>query len=378
MNNRMKICIVGPSYPFRGGIAHYMTLLFKELKKSHEVKFFSFKKQYPLWLFPGKTDRDTSKQTIADSEIRPLLHSMNPLSWIHVFSQIRKYAPDLVIFPWWVAFWAPQFGTISWLVKKCKISKVLFICHNVVEHEANFLTKVLTKLVLKNGNCFIVHSDGDLANLKSILPEAKVAKSYHPTYEVFRQKGFDKKKAMDALDLSGNIILFFGFVRKYKGLRYLIEALPHILKQIDVTLLVVGEFWKDKSDYLELIEKLDIAKNVRIVDKYVPNEEVSLYFAACDLVVLPYTSATGSGIAQIAFSCEKPVITTKVGSLKEVVQDNETGFLVEANAPSSLSDAVVRFYSEAKEQEFVENIRNNHGKFSWENMRRDIEQLCSD
>lgn len=190
----MKISIIGPSYPFRGGIAHYMTLLFKELAQHHEVRFFAFRRQYPTWLYPGKTDKDTSKTAIKDEHIEIVLDSMNPFSWFAVFSRIQKSQPDILIIPWWTAFWTPQFWTIAKLCKMFTKVKILFICHNAVEHEANFITKILTKIVLKNGDYFIVHSNDDLKYLNHILPNTKVFKSFHPTYEVFKQNGLDKEK----------------------------------------------------------------------------------------------------------------------------------------------------------------------------------------
>lgn len=373
----MKICLVGPSYPFRGGISHYTTLLYRNLKKKHELKLYAFKRQYPNWLFPGKTDKDPSKFFIADTEIELCLDSMNPVTWLEIFFKVKKFNPDLVIFPWWVAFWTPQFGTISLLIKKFTKTKILFICHNVVEHEANNLTRFLTKIVLRNGDFFIVHSEDDSRNLRNIIPDAKVLKTHHPTYKVFKQNGWDREKARQTLGIgtSKNIILFFGFVRKYKGLQYLIEALPLILKHINLTLLIVGEFWKDKSNYVEQIKRLTIEDKVKIIDKYVPNEEVGLYFAACDVVVVPYISATGSGIVQLAFGCEKPVITTRVGSLSEVVKHGKTGYLIKPSDTGSIVNAVFDFYRQEKEKEFVGNIKNESARFSWEKLVKAIENL---
>ncbi len=374
----MKICIIGPSFPFKGGIAHYMTLLYKELKEHHVVRFYSFKRQYPAWLYPGQTDKDTSKSVIADEGIEPRLDSMNPISWFEVFFKIREFAPDIVILPWWVAFWAPQFGTLTRLIKTFTKTKILLICHNVVEHEASFLTRALTKFVLEKGDFFVVHSEDDLKNLKAILPDAKVSKSHHPTYEVFKQNGWDKDRARKELNITGNTILFFGFVRPYKGLTYLIDALPKILEHLEINLLVVGEFWKDKGRYLEQINKLGLRNRIKIIDKYIPNEEVNKYFAASDVVVLPYTSATGSGIVQTALGCERPVITTRVGSLNDVIKNGKTGYLVEPKDSKSLADAVVNFYSSDREKEFVESIKKDCDEFSWKKMRQKIEVLVNE
>jgi glycosyltransferase involved in cell wall biosynthesis len=184
----MKICVIGPSYPFKGGIAHYTTLLYKELKKYHDVKFLSFKRQYPAWLYPGGSDKDESNKALGDDSVIQMLDSLNPITWIKVFFEVKKYSPDLVIFPWWVAFWAPQFGMISWLIKKFTESRVLFICHNVNEHEDNKISRMLTKYVLKKGDYFVVHSDDDLNNLRNMIKNPRVVKSFHPTYEVFGEE----------------------------------------------------------------------------------------------------------------------------------------------------------------------------------------------
>lgn len=352
-----------------------MTLLYKELKKQHQVRFLAFKRQYPAGLYPGDTDRDTSRTPIMDSQIEPALDSLNPLTWFQVFLKIKAFSPDLVIFPWWVSFWTVQFWTISFLIKRFLKIKVLFVCHNVVEHEANAISKLCTKFVLKNGDYFIVHSEAERRNLKDIIPRAKITKAFHPTYEVFKQNGWDKKKAQAALDISGNVILFFGFIRPYKGLVHLLEALPNVLKRVELTLLIAGEFWGDENRYLAQIERLGIKDRVKIIDRYIPNEEINLYFAASDVVVVPYSAATGSGIVQVAFGCERPVITTKVGSLGEVVQDGRTGYLVEPNNAKSLAQAIVNFYIFGKEDEFAHNIKTAKREFSWAKMRQQIEAL---
>lgn len=371
----MKIILVGPSYPFRGGISHYMTLLFRELKKSHNVKFYAFKRQYPKLLYPGKTDKDISNVTIKEKDIENVLDSLNPLSWWKVFKKIKHENPELVIFPWWVSFWAPQFWTICFLIKKFVKVKILFICHNVIEHESSIIGRLATRCVLKKGDYFIVHSSEDLNNLVNLLPNSNVKKTFLPTYKVFNFKNIDKQEAKSKIDLKGKTLLFFGFIRPYKGLKYAIEALPLILKKIDVTLLIVGEFWKDKQEYLDQIKDLGLGERVKIVDRYIPNEKVGLYFSACDIVLLPYISATGSAIVQIAFAFSKPVIASKVGCLPEVVSDKKTGYLVNSKEPQAIAEAVIDYYEENKEQEFMKNIEAEKEKFSWNKLVKVIESF---
>jgi glycosyltransferase involved in cell wall biosynthesis len=181
--------------------------------------------------------------------------------------------------------------------------------------------------------------------------------------------------ARKQLDIYGNIVLFFGFVREYKGLEYLLRAMPLIIKEIDVKLMIVGEFWNDKKKYMDLISDMSLKDNVHVIDKYVPNEEVSKYFNASNLVVLPYTSATGSGIVQLAFGCGRPVVTTTVGSLREVVDDGKTGYLVEPMNPNAIAQAVKKYFIFNKEEPFKENIKEQRERFSWKKMRENIEAL---
>jgi glycosyltransferase involved in cell wall biosynthesis len=366
MKKIMKICMIGPSYPFRGGISHYTTLLYRNLKKKHDITFYAFKRQYPTWLFPGKTDRDYSNMHLKEKYAE---------TWWQVFLKIKKDNPAMLIIPWWVSFWTPQFFIITTLLKICTQIKILFICHNVVEHESKLIDKICTRIVLKKGDYFIVHSGEDLENLKKIMADAKIKRSFHPTYEVFCTGSITKNEARRKLKLENNTILFFGFVRPYKGLDYLIEAMPSILKHLDVTLLIVGEFWRGEEEYRLQIEKLGMGDNVRIINEYIPNEDVELYFAASDLAVLPYVSVTGSGIVQTAFGCNKPIVSTSTGSLPEVIDDMRTGYIVPAGNSEALANAVVSFYKEGKEEEFVNNIKKDREKFSWDRIVEIIESF---
>jgi glycosyltransferase involved in cell wall biosynthesis len=235
--------------------------------------------------------------------------------------------------------------------------------------------KILTRVVLRNGDGFVVHSEEDRNNLLAMFPRAKVKKTFHPTYEVFDMGNIEIDHIRKRLGIDGNIVLFFGFVRPYKGLKYLILALPEVLSQVTVTVLVVGEFWKDKEEYLQLIERLGIENNVVIIDQYVPNEEIQDYFSAADLVVQPYVSATGSGIVQTAFAFNKSVVATEVGSLPEIIENGKTGYLVPAEDPEKLARAIVRFFVEGKSEEFSRNIEKAKYRFSWDRMVDCIEQL---
>ncbi len=369
----MKICLIGPTYPFRGGISHYMTLLYRCLKQQHEVYFLAFKRQYPSWLFPGVTDKDFSLLQIREEGVEYLIDSLNPFTWFKVFLQIKRRKPVMVIIPWWVAFWTPQFWTIATLVKAYTQARILFICHNVMEHEYRGVKKLCTQIVLKKGDHFIVHSGEDYENLKKLVTHADIKPSVMPIFNIFHYEHISKQHARKQLNLEGNTILFFGFVRPYKGLKYLIEAMPIILQDLQVSLLIAGEFWEKEEDYWEQIQTLGIQEKIKIVNKYIPNEEVEQYFAASDLVVLPYVSATGSAVVQTAFGCHKPVVSTNVGSLSEIITHEKTGYLIPPGNPQAIASAIISFYKNGKEEEFVSNIMLEHNKFSWESMVASIE-----
>jgi len=366
----MKICIIGPTHPFRGGISHYTTLLFRCLKKHHPTTFIAFKRQYPQWLYPGETDHDLSEKPIQEKDVNHLLDSLNPLSWLKVARKVQSLDVDLVIIPWWTSFWTLPFFSMNWLIKRRSPAKILFICHNVKEHESSIINQICTRIVLRMGDLHIVHSKEDYQNLKQMLPGSTIIQGFHPSYETLQENKLTREKARNKLGVDGKVLLFFGFIRPYKGLSYLLDSMPAIIKQLgsNVQLMIVGECWKDEQQYSKKIQELEIEKHILRENKYVPNEEISLYFSAADLVVIPYSTATGSGILQIAFGCEKPVVATRVGALADDVIDGKTGFLVQPNNPKDLAGAVVRFFDEDKGKIFSKNIQETKDQFSWDRM----------
>ena len=253
----MKFGLVGPTFPFRGGIAAHTTLLEHAMRKRHDVVFVSFKRQYPTWIYPGPSDRDESEGGIRPLQASALLDSMNPWTWYQTAKRLVSERVDVVILPWWVSFWSPQFLTILSLVRHRSNAKILFVCHNVEAHESKFFDKVLTRMVLKKGDFFIVHSKADEDNLRTLLPGSVIRRQFHPTYDAFNS-AMTSETCRKAIDVTHPVILFFGFVREYKGLKYLIAAMPEILAKIPATLLIVGEFWKDKAVYLKMIDDLGI------------------------------------------------------------------------------------------------------------------------
>lgn len=376
----MKIYIIGPTYPYRGGISHYNTLLCENLKKRHDVKSVSFKRLYPSFLYPGKDQKDLNSKINIKTDSEYLIDSINPLTWIHTFLSVKKEQPDILIFQWWTPFFTPVYFTISFLTRYLANTKILMICHNVLPHEKKKIDKILTKMVYKNVDFFIVHSEEDLRNLRTLIPNAKAKQTHHPTYEYFKTGNkidlhLHSKEELN-LNLKNKTILFFGFVREYKGLNYLIEAMPKVLEKQKVDLLVVGEFWEDKENYIDQVKQLGIENYVHIIDRYVPNEEVNLYFSVADVVVLPYISATQSGIIQIAYGFDKPVITTNVGGLSDVVKNGKTGYIVPSEDAKALSKAIVSYFEGNKEREFQANIKKQKDIFSWNKMVETIENFC--
>jgi glycosyltransferase involved in cell wall biosynthesis len=374
-----KIAVLGLSYPFRGGIAHHSTLLVRELRKKHTVKFITLSRQYPERLFPGKSQYDISNRGL-DEENYALIDSLNPATWLRVSFGLKREKFDLVIVQWWNPFFAPAFGTIVNALTLISDSKVCFLCHNVLPHESTLLDRLLSRYAFLRSKYFIVHSDEDRRHLLSMKPCAVVKKNVHPTYSIFGDfAAYEKEQARRELGIAPDkkTLLFFGLVRPYKGLKYLIQAMERVSKSIDCVLLVAGEFYESKQEYLGLIRELALEGHIIIRDEYVKNEAVSLYFSAADVVVLPYVTATQSGIVQIAFGLNKPVITTNVGGLPEAVEDGKTGFVVDPASPEQLAEAILKFYQGNYETEFSERIKEISHTFSWEAEVSSIESFLT-
>jgi len=375
-----KIAVLGLSYPFRGGIAHYSTLLVRELRKQHAVKFITLSRQYPELLFPGKTQYDHSARELTE-ENYALIDSVNPASWLRVAFALKREKVDLVVVQWWNPFFGLAFGTIANLLTLLSDSKICFLCHNVLPHESTLLDRILSRYAFLRSKYFIVHSDEDKRHLLSMKPNAVVRKNVHPTYTIFGDfAAYGKIQARTELGIAPGkkTLLFFGLIRPYKGLKYLILAMAGIVKSIDCVLLVVGEFYEPKEQYLSLIKQLGLEEHIVIRDEYVKNEAVSLYFSSADVVVLPYVTATQSGIVQIAFGLNKPVITTNVGGLPEAVEDGKTGFLVDPESPEKLAEAILKFYEGNYETKFSERIKETSHAFSWDAAVSNIESFLAD
>lgn len=369
----MKIILVGTTFPFRGGLAAFNERLAREyIAQGHEVEIFTFSLQYPSFLFPGKTQLSAEK-TPDDLIIHQTINSVNPLSWIKTGRAIKRKAPDKVIFCYWMAFMAPCFGTIARIVGKSMTSRIGLI-HNMIPHEPSILDKLFPKY-------FVNSMDGFLAMAESVKQDIKhfdktnkpIAVSPHPIYDHYGDI-IDKKLAIQKLGLSAEFsyILFFGFIRHYKGLGLLLEAFADDrLSKFPVKLIVAGEFYEDSAPYYELIEKLKLEEFVELRTEFIPDTEVRNYFCAADIVAQPYRTATQSGVSQIAYHFETPMLVTNVGGLAEIVPHGKVGYVVDVE-PIKIADALVDFYENQKSELFIQNIKTEKLKYAWSKMTEAI------
>lgn len=354
-----RVAIIGPAYPLRGGNALFVAHLYDSLRVDHDAYVVSFRRLYPSLLFPGKTQLNLSRDPVKSTPSRQLIDSVNPLTWIAAARWItdRRRRPDLVIFVWWNPFFGICYGLLARMLKSWSGAGVVFACENVVSHENRFVDKFLTRFALSAADYFLVLSGVVSRRIHALFPTIPVRQAALPIYDCYAGAGVSRESARAELGLSKPTLLFFGYVRAYKGLDYLLRALPRVLERTEVQLLVVGEFYDDRSKYDRLVDEHGIGGSVTIVDEHVPDEDVAKYFTASDVVVLPYVSATQSGITQVAYAFGLPVISTDVGGLPEVVRDGETGYIVRAEDEEALADAIVRYFSGGERERLSENVK---------------------
>jgi glycosyltransferase involved in cell wall biosynthesis len=339
----MRIALIGPTHPYRGGVSQHTTLLCRHLRRSHAVDFISFRRQYPQWLFPGKTDKDPSRSPDIEPCAR-LLDAADPSTWEPAARRAAGFRPDALVLVWWVPFFAPAWWFIVRKVRARLRVPVIFICHNVLPHETNAWMARIVRSALGLADGFVVHSEADRGRLLGLRPGAPVIRcpiAPHPSLPPFRGT---RRAARAELGIGGRspVFLFFGFVRPYKGLDLLLDAMTLVTaRRPGAALLVVGEFWEPVEKTRRRIRELNLGDSVRIVDRYVGNEEVGVYFAACDAVVLPYRSATQSGVPQMAASLGRPAVVTDVGGLAENVRRTGMGRVVPTGDPAALARAML-------------------------------------
>ncbi len=364
-----RIVILGSAHPLRGGLAAFNERLANEyIALGNEVIIFTFSLQYPSFLFPGKTQY-SDEPAPSKLDIRVKVNSINPLNWVSVGNEIKKLKPDVLLIKFWLPFMAPCFGTIARIVKGNKKTKVICILDNVLPHEKRIGDKNLIHYFIKACDGFIAMSNQVKNDLKLFYNGKNVRLVQHPVYDLFG-KPVNKTEACKTLqlDASVNYLLFFGFIRKYKGLDLLLEALADVrLKNKNIKAIIAGEFYEDKNYYDEIINRLQLRDQLILRSAFIADSQVKYYFGACDLVVQPYRSATQSGISQIAYHFEKPMVVTNVGGLPELVHDNITGFVVEPE-PLLISDAILKFYSDDYAVKFAPHLKEEKKKFSWDVM----------
>jgi len=374
-NEKRRFCLIGPTYPYRGGISHYNTCLMRELAKRHEVRAINFSRLYPGFLFPGKTQLDESTTPlVADSE--RAIDSINPFTWIGAGFRAARMRPDVTLVQWWHPFFAPAVFTICSILRLMRRGKVIFVCHNVLPHEKSLVDRLLARLAFAAADGFLVQSCEDREKLLRIRRKAPVAVHPVPIFDFFGTGSATKEGARRAIGAGdGPLLLFFGYIRAYKGLTYLIDAMPLVREKVPAELVVVGEFYEDSRPYRSLAARLGLGEAVRFEERYVGNEEVESYFVASDLVILPYVSATQSGIMQIAIAFDRPVVVTDVGGLPEAVVPEKTGFVVPPRDPDALARAIVRFFEEGWGARMAPFFANEKKRFSWEAMVEALDGL---
>ena len=361
----LKIFIIGPAFPLRGGPAQFNENLCLELnKEGHDAQIISYKLQYPNFLFPGSSQFEKSGSAPLGIKIHTILNTINPFNWLMVARFIRKQKPDFILFRYWLPFFGPCLGTIGKLVKSH--TKVLALTDNIIPHEKRIGDHVFTKYFVKNCDGFIAMSKVVLNDLSIFTQNLNKAYSPHPMYENYGDLiSIDLARKKLNLNPHDKIILFFGLIRHYKGLDILLEALaaPEIKNQ-GIKLLIAGEFYDDKNFYLQLIKKLKLQDHVIVHDKFIPNDEVRDYFCASNLVAQTYRNATNSGVTMVGYFYEKPMLVTNVGGLSEIVPNEVCGYVVENNC-ALISEKVVDFFTNDREKEFVKNVKIEKKKYEW-------------
>jgi glycosyltransferase involved in cell wall biosynthesis len=366
--SKRKIVSVGPAHPLRGGIADFNERLSKAfIEDGDNVKIITFSLQYPNFLFPGKTQYSNSEKP-KDLDIEVCLNSINPLNWIRTANKIKKINPDLLIIQYWIPLMAPALGTLARIVKRNKFTKIIGVLHNINPHEKRFGDNILNKYFIKSADGFITMSKAVLKDLDDFDRNKPRVYNPHPIYDNFGS-GISKNQALEELNLDKNYryILFFGFIRDYKGLDLLLEAMADSrIYDSNIKLIVAGEFYNNPEKYYQIIENHNLKDKIVLKTDYIADNEVGKYFSAADIIVQPYKTATQSGVTQIAYHFEKPMIVTNVGGLSEIVPDGKVGFISEVN-PKSVADCITKFYSDDIER-FSANIAEEKKKYSWERL----------
>jgi glycosyltransferase involved in cell wall biosynthesis len=361
----MKIFIIGPAYPLRGGPAQFNENFCRALiKEGHDAQIISYSLQYPDFLFPGSTQYETSGSAPGDLKIHTKINTVNPFNWFAVARFIRKEQPDLIIFRFWLPFFGPSLGTIGRLVRKR--TKVFALTDNVLPHEKRIGDKPFTKYFIRSCHGFITMSHKVYEDLSVFTDTKNKVCSPHPMYETYGEPvSMQEARAKLGLNQEDKIVLFFGLIRDYKGLDLLLEAMADKrIKKAGIRLLVAGEFYEDPNRYTGLIEKHALQESVIMHTRFIPNEDVRYYFCACNLVGQTYRKATNSGVTMVGYYYERPMLVTNTGGLKEIVPNGKAGYVVEPDIPE-ISNAILDYFEKDRETEFTEGVRIEKKKYEW-------------
>ena len=375
----MKITILSTAFPYRGGIAVFTERLARAFQaEKDDVNISTFSLQYPNFLFPGKSQYSSSEKP-KDLTIVQEVNSINPFNWIRLGLKLKKQKADILVLKYWIPFMAPCFGTIARIVKSNKHTKVIVVIDNLIPHEKRFGDHLLNTYFVNSVDGFVAMSESVFNDLAQFDANKKKVLGVHPLYDNFG-KAISKKNAIEYLSLDHNYkyMLFFGIIRKYKGLDILLEAFSDSrLQNQNLKLIVAGEFYEEEKPYHDLIDKYNLSESVILDTKFIADNEVVNYFCAADIIVQPYKNATQSGVTQIAYHFEKPMLVTDVGGLKEIVPHNKAGYVCEPNA-KDVANSLVDFFSKEKEAEFIEGVKEEKSKYSWDKMIENIKSLHRD
>jgi glycosyltransferase involved in cell wall biosynthesis len=363
----MKVFIIGPAFPLRGGPAQFNENLCRAMiKEGHNAQIISYSLQYPNFLFPGSTQFETSGVAPTDIKIHTKINTVNPFNWFAVARFIKKEKPDAIIFRFWLPFFGPSLGTIGRLVKRGSNIKVFALTDNVLPHEKRFGDKPFTKYFIKSCHGFITMSQKVFSDLAVFAPNTNKICTPHPMYESYGEP-VSRSEARKKLGLAENdkVVLFFGLIRKYKGLDFLLEAMAdERVKKVGIKLLVAGEYYEDQQFYLDIVEKHKLQDSVIFHSHFIPNEDVRYYFCACNIVGQTYRNATNSGVTMVGYYYEKPMLVTNVGGLAEIVPHGKAGYVIEPE-PKIIADSMVDYFENNKEESFTEGVKQEKKKYEW-------------
>jgi glycosyltransferase involved in cell wall biosynthesis len=373
----MHIVILGTAYPFRGGLATFNERLARQLQaEGHQVEVITFTLQYPSFLFPGKTQYST-EDAPTDLQISQQVNSCNPFNWIKVGRRIQKMQPDLLITCYWMAFFAPCYSIIERIAKRNGKTRTVALVHNMIPHEPSILDKLFAPFYVRSTDGFVALSESVVQDINCLDRSSKPKTSYpHPIYDHYGEQ-MSKEEACQTLNLNpeNQYMLFFGLVRAYKGLDLLLDAFGKVKDQLsNLQLIVAGEFYEDEDKYRAQIERNQLTDRVIIKNEFIADDDLRKYFGAADLIVQPYKTATQSGVTQVAFHFEKPMLVTNVGGLGEIVHDHKMGYAVEPNA-DAIADALIDYYTHSRQADYTEYLIKQKDNYSWAKLAESFVQI---